>query len=138
MRQSVNAKEKQSASLGNGPRDFGRHATVLGGRTFGIEANEGLRRMRIIYDNDIEGVKVVPIGRIHAASGWHGRRSAVTQDFYKAKALENLVDVAEDCDADAIIEVDYGIDHADDGDLPGTASLQRVSVSGLAVKLMRA
>jgi hypothetical protein len=59
--------------------------------------------MRIIYDNDIEGVKVVPIGRIHAASGWHGRRSAVTQDFYKAKALENLVDVAEDCDADAIM-----------------------------------
>jgi uncharacterized protein YbjQ (UPF0145 family) len=93
--------------------------------------------MRIIYDNDIEGVKVVPIGRIHAASGWHGRRSAVTQDFYKAKALENLVDVAEDCDADAIIEVDYGVDHADDGDLPGAATLQRVSVSGLAVKLMR-
>jgi uncharacterized protein YbjQ (UPF0145 family) len=94
--------------------------------------------MRIIYDNDIDGVKVVPIGRIHAASGWHGRRSAVTQEFYKAKALENLVDVAEDCDADAIIEVDYGIDHADDGDLPGAAVLQRVSVSGLAVKLMRA
>ncbi len=82
--------------------------------------------MRIIYDNEIDGVKVVPIGRIQAASGWHGRRSAVTQDFYKAKALENLVDVAEDCDADAIIEVDYGVDHADDGDLPGAATLQRV------------
>jgi uncharacterized protein YbjQ (UPF0145 family) len=93
--------------------------------------------LRIIYDNDIKGAKVVPIGRIHAASGWHGHRSVVARDFYKAKALKNLVDVAEDCDADAIIEVDYGVDHADDGDLPGAATLQRVSVSGLAVKLMR-
>jgi uncharacterized protein YbjQ (UPF0145 family) len=93
--------------------------------------------MRIIFDSDIDGDKVVPIGRIHAASGWHGPRSAVTRDFYKAKALENLVDVAEDCDADAIIEVDYGIDHADAGDTPGSSLLQRVSVSGLAVKLVR-
>ena len=37
------------------------------------------------------------------------------------------------------IEVDYRVDDlADDGDLPGAATLQRVSVSGLAVKLMRA
>ena len=93
--------------------------------------------MRIIYDNDIEGVKVVPIGRIQAASGCRPALGGDTR-LYKAKALENLVDVAEDCDADAIIEVDYGVDHADDGDLPGAATLQRVKVTGLAVKLMRA
>ncbi len=93
--------------------------------------------MRIIFDSEIEGNKVAPIGRIHAASSWHGPRSAVTEDFYKTKALENLIDVAEDCDADAIIEIDYGIDQADVGDTPGSSLLQRVSVTGLAVKLAR-
>jgi len=93
--------------------------------------------MRIIFDSETDGDKVVPIGRIRAASSWHGPRSAVTQEFYKAKALENLVDAAEDCDADAILEVDYGIDQADVGDTPGSSLLQRVSVSGLAVKLVR-
>jgi uncharacterized protein YbjQ (UPF0145 family) len=91
--------------------------------------------MRIIFDEEIDGQKFIPIGRIQAASSWHGPRSAVTPEFYKAKALENLIDAAEDCDADAIIEVDYGIDHADVGDAPGASLLQRVSVTGLAVKL---
>jgi uncharacterized protein YbjQ (UPF0145 family) len=93
--------------------------------------------MRIIFDDEIDGEKFVPIGRIKAASGWHGPRSAVTNDFYKAKALENLIDAAEDCDADAIIEVDYDVDRADVGDAPGASLLQRVSVTGLAVKLAR-
>jgi uncharacterized protein YbjQ (UPF0145 family) len=93
--------------------------------------------MRIIFDGEVDGDNIVPIGRIHAASSWHGPRSAVTQDFYKAKALENLIDAAEDCDADAIIEVDYGIDRADVGDTPGASLLERVSVTGLAVKLAR-
>jgi uncharacterized protein YbjQ (UPF0145 family) len=93
--------------------------------------------MRIIFDSEIEGDKVAPIGRIHAASSWHGPRSAVTEDFYKTKALENLIDVAEDCDADAIIEIDYGIDQADAGDTPGSSLVHRVSVTGLAVKLAR-
>ncbi len=93
--------------------------------------------MRIIFDSEIEGDKVAPIGKIHAASNWHGPRSAVTEDFYKAKALENLIDVAKDWDADAIIEIDYGIDQADVGDTPGSSLLHRVSVTGLAVKLAR-
>jgi uncharacterized protein YbjQ (UPF0145 family) len=93
--------------------------------------------MRIIFDSEIEGDRVVPIGRIQAASSWHGPRSAVTEDFYKAKALENLIDMAEDCDADAIIEVDYGVDRADVGDAPGASLMQRISVTGLAVKLAR-
>lgn len=95
------------------------------------------RDMRIIFDGEIDGDEFIPIGRIQAASSWHGPRSAVTQDFYKAKALENLIDVAQDYDADAIIEVDYGIDRADVGDAPGASLLQRISVSGLAVKLTR-
>ncbi|HLH12053.1 MAG TPA: hypothetical protein VKV77_09275 [Methylovirgula sp.] len=93
--------------------------------------------MRIIFDGDMDGEKFIPIGRIQAASSWHGPRSAVTQDFYRAKALENLIDVAQDYDADAIIGVDYGIDRAEIGDAPGAGLLQRVSVSGLAVKLTR-
>lgn len=93
--------------------------------------------MRIIFDSEPDGEKFVPIGRIQAASSWHGPRSAVTQDFYKAKALENLIDAAEDCDADAIVGVDYGIDRADVGDAPGASMLQRISVTGLAVKLAR-
>lgn len=93
--------------------------------------------MRIIFDGETDGEKFVPIGRIQAASSWHGPRSAMTEDFYRAKALENLIDAAEDCDADAIIEVGYGVDHAEVGDAPGASMLKRVSVTGLAVKLAR-
>jgi uncharacterized protein YbjQ (UPF0145 family) len=91
--------------------------------------------MRISHTREVEGGRVLQtIGRIEAASGWHA--SNVTGDW-KNVALQRLIAAAQDFDADAIVDVDYRVDGVQTFDL-AAIPLERVSVSGVAVKLARA
>lgn len=90
--------------------------------------------MRVFFNGETDGEKLIPIGQIRAASNWHGPRAASNDEAYKEKALGNLINAAEDVDADAIVGVEYSIDRVDAGDIPGSAPLQRVFATGVAVK----
>ncbi len=91
--------------------------------------------MRISHTHEVEGGRVLyPIGRIEAASGWHA--SSVSGDW-KNVALQRLIAAAMDYDADAIVDVDYKVDGVQTFDL-SAIPLERISVSGVAVKLARA
>jgi hypothetical protein len=93
--------------------------------------------VRVFFNGDADGNKIIPLGKIRAASNWYGMRAASNDEPYKEKALDNLINAAEDIEADAIIGVEYAVDHVDAGDTPGSAPLQRIFASGIAVKFPR-
>ncbi len=93
--------------------------------------------MRVFFNGESDGEKLIPIGKIHAASNWYGQRAATNDEAYKERALEKLIDAAEDVEADAIIGVEYAVDRVDAGDTPGSAPLQRIYATGVAVKFPR-
>jgi uncharacterized protein YbjQ (UPF0145 family) len=90
--------------------------------------------VRVLFDGESDGHTLVPIGKIRAASIWYGERAQASDATYKKKALEKLINAAEDVEADAIVGVEYAVDHVDAGDTPGSAPLQRIFATGLAVK----
>jgi hypothetical protein len=93
--------------------------------------------VRVFFNGESDGEKLIPIVKIKAASSWYGERVAASDAPYKERALENLINAAEDVDADAIIGVEYAVDHVDAGDTPGSAPLQRIFATGVAVKFPR-
>ena len=93
--------------------------------------------MRVFFNGETDGEKLIPIGKIRAASNWYGMRAASNDEAHKEKALDNLINAAEDIEADAIIGVEYAVDHVDAGDTPGSAPLKRIFASGVAVKFPR-
>ncbi|MGO9005315.1 MAG: hypothetical protein ACLQIQ_18310 [Beijerinckiaceae bacterium] len=93
--------------------------------------------MRVFFNGETDGEKLTPIGQIRAASNWYGPRAASDDEAYKEKALDNLINAAEDVDADAIVGVEYSVDRVDAGDTPGSAPLQRIFATAVAVKLPR-
>jgi uncharacterized protein YbjQ (UPF0145 family) len=85
----------------------------------------------------IEGSRILyPIGRITAASAWHGEALASRSSDFEEKALDALIRKAEDCEADAIIGLDYQVNSVAADEVPGVA-LRRVAATGIAVKLAR-
>ena len=91
--------------------------------------------MLVSSENRVEGVRVVKeIGRISAASSWAGNADLPN---YRNSALERLIAAARDMEADAIIGVNYELDGVVTNDL-AALPLERVQVSGIAVKLARA
>lgn len=91
--------------------------------------------MRISLTDAIEGGRVLyPIGKIEAASAWHGADADASQDNWRELALRELILRAEDIDADAII----GLDFQTVAVVPVEGSglnLKRVLATGIAVKL---
>jgi uncharacterized protein YbjQ (UPF0145 family) len=91
--------------------------------------------MRISSTHAIEGGRVLyPIGKIEAASAWHGADAVASQGDWRELALGELIRRAEDIDADAII----GLDFETVGVIPVEGSglnLKRVLATGIAVKL---
>ncbi|MGE3247758.1 MAG: hypothetical protein AB7J19_15640 [Beijerinckiaceae bacterium] len=86
---------------------------------------------------ELQDARVVrEIGRISAASGWHGH-SSQDEAVYRNRALDALIMLAKDFEADAIIGVDFSVDGASAVDL-AEVPVERISVSGIAVKLARA
>ncbi|MGO9672690.1 MAG: heavy metal-binding domain-containing protein [Methylocella sp.] len=96
--------------------------------------------MRISSTDSIDGGRVLyPIGKIKAASAWHAaqldsHQVEAHQGDWRAMALRELIQRAEDVDADAIIGVDYELDRVDSAEQTGV-SLRRVLATGIAVKL---
>jgi uncharacterized protein YbjQ (UPF0145 family) len=85
----------------------------------------------------IEGSRILyPIGRITAASPWHGEALASRSHDFEEKALDALIRKAEDCEADAIVSLGYEVDSVAADEVPGVA-LRRVAATGIAVKLAR-
>jgi uncharacterized protein YbjQ (UPF0145 family) len=90
--------------------------------------------VRVFFNDETYDGTFIPIGKISAPSNWYGERSALNDKAYRERALKNLINAAEDIDADAIVSIEYSIDHVDACDIPGGAFLQRVFASGVAVK----
>ncbi len=88
--------------------------------------------MRISFTDQIDGSRVLyPIGPVAAGSPWYGQadRSELEQ-----KALQALIDRAQDLDADALIGVHYAEDGVMMNDL-APIPLKRISAHGIAVRL---
>ena len=94
--------------------------------------------MQISFTNEVEGGReFYPIGRVQAASSWHGTAQAEGAERFQQAALQALIETAREFEADAIIGVDYGYDEVKHGELLAV-ELRRVSATGLAVKLAKA
>ena len=90
--------------------------------------------MIVSSENALEGGRVVKeIGRISAASSWAGK----SVESARENALARLIAAAKDFEADAIIGVNYEVDGVVTHDL-GAVALERVQVSGIAVRLAKA
>ncbi len=91
--------------------------------------------MRISSTDSIDGDRVLyPIGKIKAASAWHAAPAESHQGNWREMALRELIQRAEDVDADAIIDVNYEVDRVVPAEQTGV-SLRRVLATGIAVKL---
>ena len=91
--------------------------------------------MRISSTDVIDGGRVLyPIGKIRAASAWHGAPTEAHHGNWRELALRELIQRAEDVDADAIIDVNYETDGVVSVEGPGL-NLSRVLATGTAVKL---
>ena len=94
--------------------------------------------MQISFTNEVEGGReFTPIGRVQAASSWHGAAQPEGAQDHQKAALQALIEMAREFDADAIIGVDYGYDAVKLAEL-ATVELRRVSATGIAVKLAKA
>jgi uncharacterized protein YbjQ (UPF0145 family) len=88
--------------------------------------------MNIIEADQTAAQAFSAIGRITAASAWHGQ--ALGDDgYWRDVALNELKRCAEDVDADAIIDVHFSVDGLSHNDL-GKIILQRVCAMGTAVR----
>ena len=85
-------------------------------------------------DKISQGRIVEEIGPITATSEWRG---GSTGDELRSHALARLIAAAQDFEADAIVGLRYMVDSVAALDLTAV-SLQRISVTGIAVKLARA
>ena len=91
--------------------------------------------MRISFTGTLDGSRVLyKIGKIEAASAWHPENSEPLQHNWRELILRELIRMAEDIDADAIIGVDYQNGGAVRIDETGV-KLKRIVATGIAVKL---
>jgi hypothetical protein len=91
--------------------------------------------VRISFTGTLEGGRVLyNIGKIEAASAWHPENSEPLQHNWRELILRELIRIAEDIDADAIIGVDYQNGGAVRIDETGV-KLKRIVATGIAVKL---
>jgi len=92
--------------------------------------------MLISSQKTLDGARVLrEIGRLTATSRWRGVNAGQAVD-HQVRALEALVSMAREFEADAIVGIDYAVDTVETCDL-GNVRLERVAASGLAVKLAR-
>ena len=91
--------------------------------------------MRITSSSAVEGRRIVyEIGKIKASSAWRAANRVPLQTNWREAVLDELVQKAEDVDADAIIGVNYELDRVVPAEQTGV-SLRRVLATGIAVKL---
>ena len=83
-----------------------------------------------------DGRRTIAIGRIRAMARWRAADEPGSEAERQA-AIKALKREAEDYDADAIVDVRFEVDGVRGCDIGGVA-LQRVTVTGLAVRFARA
>lgn len=94
--------------------------------------------MRISFTDEIDGGRILyPIGRVRAASAWRSADASQPDANARGAALRALIETATEFEADAIVGVDFAVDGANHVDL-ASINLQRVTATGIAVKLARA
>ncbi len=63
--------------------------------------------MRIGSSKELNRETLTSLGKISAASDWLGAGDTIDANLVRLKALHKLMRAAEDCDADALVDVDY-------------------------------
>ncbi|WP_374544673.1 hypothetical protein [Rhodoblastus sp.] len=94
--------------------------------------------MRIGSSKDLSNQTLTSLGKISAASDWRGAGEDIDAQLFRLKALHKLMRAAEDCDADALVDVDYSEEILPRAEHPGAAPLKRVCATATAVKLKSA
>jgi hypothetical protein len=94
--------------------------------------------MRISTSRDLDKTQTTSLGKISAVSDWLGAGDNGKNDIARLRALHKLMRVAEDCDADALVDVDYSEEFLARTENPGAAPLKRVRAAAVAVKLKTA
>jgi hypothetical protein len=94
--------------------------------------------MRIGSSKEFNGTMLTELGTISAASDWRGAAEAVDAQLFQLKALYKLMRAAEDCDADALVDVNYSEEVLPHAEHPGAAPLKRICATAVAVKLKSA
>ncbi len=94
--------------------------------------------MRIGSSKEMESETVKPLGTISAASEWHGAGDRFDDNIFRLNALNQLMRIAEDYDADGVLDVNYSEEVLARAENPGAAPLKRVRASAVAVKLKSA
>jgi len=92
--------------------------------------------MRIGSSKDLSNQTLTSLGKISAASDWRGAGD-VDANLSRLKALHQLMRAAEDCDADALVDVDYSEEILPRAEHSG-AALKRICATATAVKLKSA
>ncbi len=83
-----------------------------------------------------DGRRTIAIGRIRATTRWRAADEPGS-DAERQAAIEALTREAEEYGADAVVDVRFEVDGVRGCDIDGVA-LQRVTVTGLAVRFARA
>ncbi len=94
--------------------------------------------MRIGSSKDLDKSHVTPLGKISAVSDWLGAGEQGKDDVARLRALHQLMRAAEDCDADALVDVDYSEEVLSRSENPGAVALKRIRAAAVAVKLKSA
>jgi uncharacterized protein YbjQ (UPF0145 family) len=93
--------------------------------------------MKVSFSEGLDdGRALIPIGRVVATTRWRAAAEPGTDDERRA-AIGSLVREAAEFDADAVVDVRFEVDGVKGVDIEGVA-LQRVTVTGLAVRFARA
>jgi len=90
--------------------------------------------MRISTSKELDQRQVTSLGKISAVSDWLGTSEQGKDDISRLRALHQLMRAAEDCDADALVDVDYSEEILSRTENPGSSSLKRVRAAAVAVK----
>jgi len=93
--------------------------------------------MQVSFSSGLDdGRETTPIGRVRAAARWRAA-DRLGSEAERQAAIEALKREAAEYGADAIVDVRFEVDDVRGVDIGGVA-LQRVTVTGLAVRFPRA
>ena len=93
--------------------------------------------MQVSFSSGLDdGREITPIGWIKAAARWRAAGKPGSE-AERQTAIEALKREAAEYGADAIVDVRFEVDDVGGADIAGVA-LQRVTVTGLAVRFARA
>ena len=91
--------------------------------------------MRIGASIEMNREHTTPLGQVSAVSDWLSAGDASLGELARSRALRKLMRVAEDCDADGLLDVNYSEEYLPRSENPAALPLKRVRAAAIAVKL---